>query len=103
MQACASTRSLAAFSAARPFRQGRRRPAVVVRADAGAAQLGSGEDCCLLPDDWNEPPSQSKRDTMNLLLAATLTLPVAGLAGPYAASFMPPRLVAAAAAADLIA
>ncbi|KAI7843093.1 hypothetical protein COHA_003264 [Chlorella ohadii] len=85
----ASIRSLAPFAAAPQCAQ-RHRRSPVARADSGAAQLGSGDDCCLLPDGWEEPPSQSKRDTMNLLLAATLTLPVAGMVGPYAASFMPP-------------
>ncbi len=94
----ASIRSLAPFAAAPQCAQ-RHRRSPVARADSGAAQLGSGDDCCLLPDGWEEPPSQSKRDTMNLLLAATLTLPVAGMVGPYAASFMPPRCAAAVATA----
>ena len=91
MQARASARCLVVKAAARPAAP-RQRRAVAVCADAGAAAV---DDYCPLPEGW-EPPSQSKRATMNLLLAATVALPVAGMAGPYAASFVPKRCAAAA-------
>lgn len=49
-------------------------------------------DCCELPADWSqEPPSPEKRAVMNLLLLGAVSLPVAGMAGPYIASFVPRR------------
>ncbi|KAL4443891.1 hypothetical protein ABPG75_011628 [Micractinium tetrahymenae] len=46
-------------------------------------------DFCTI-EEYREPPiSPEKRQTLNLLLAAAVTLPTAGLLGPYAASFVP--------------
>ena len=69
---------------ARPARAGRR-GALRVRATAA-------DDCsCALPGDWGvpDPPSREKRATLNAALAAAVSLPVAGMVGPYAASFVP--------------
>jgi cytochrome b6-f complex iron-sulfur subunit len=52
------------------------RRAVAVRAAAVAAE---------------DVPTPEKRSIMNLLLAGAIGLPVAGLAGPFALFFVPPK------------
>lgn len=63
----------------------RRRTAVRVQADAGAA------DACSIPDGWEEPPSQEKRAVLNLLLLGAVSLPCSSMLVPYLSSLVPKR------------
>lgn len=47
-------------------------------------------DCCPITD-WQSSISPEKRQTLNLLLAAAVSLPTASLLGVYATSFVPHR------------
>jgi hypothetical protein len=77
----ASAMLLSGAAAPRVAPRAAKNPRVARRAVAVRAAAVAAEDV----------PTPEKRSIMNLLLAGAIGLPVAGLAGPFALFFVPPK------------